>query len=351
VRIAQISPLYESVPPKLYGGTERVVSYLTEELVQQGHEVTLFASGDSQTRGRLIVGCRQALRLEGRFSVGDSLPMHVALVELVRRHLGEFDVAHFHIDGVHYPMLAAQATPHLTTVHGRVDRPETLALHRVCRAVPLAAISDAQRQSLPVANWQGTVHHGLPRRQFATTVAPHKGYLLFVGRVSEEKGVLRAIEIARRAELPLRIAAKVGEGDVAYYRQIEQYLRLPLVEFLGEVGDEAKAALMREAVALLFPIDWPEPFGLVMIEAMAQGTPVVAWPRGAVPEVIDEGVTGFVVSELEAAVAAVRRAESLDRARVRDKAWQRFSVERMARDYLRLYELQIERRDATTRRG
>jgi glycosyltransferase involved in cell wall biosynthesis len=340
VKIAQVAPLYEAVPPKLYGGTERVVSYLTEELVRQGHEVTLFASGDSVTSARLVPVCREALRLD-RACV-DKLAPHFVMLEMVAREAHRFDVIHFHIDYLHYPVSRRMATPHVTTLHGRLDMPELGCVYDEFREVPVVSISNHQRVPLPQANWQETVYHGLPPGQCGEG---RGDYLAFLGRISPEKRVDRAVEIARRLGMKLRVAAKVDAADVDYYRvEIEPLFRDPLVEFVGEIGEKEKPEFLGNAKALLFPIDWPEPFGLVMIESMRCGTPVVAWGRGSVPEVIDDGVTGFVVNDLDAAVRATERACELDRGRIREVFDTRFSATRMAADYLAVYQRVIARK-------
>jgi glycosyltransferase involved in cell wall biosynthesis len=347
VKIAQVAPLYEAVPPKLYGGTERVVSYLTEELVRQGHDVTLFASGDSVTSARLVPVCRQALRLD-RTCV-DKLAPHFVMLEMVAREAHRFDVIHFHIDYLHFPVSRRLGTPHLTTLHGRLNLPELGGLYDEFGDVPVVSISDHQREPLPQANWQATVHHGLPACR-----APHADgrgdYLAFLGRISHEKRVDRAVEIARRLGMKLRVAAKVDTADMPYYRaEIEPLFRAPDVEFIGEIGEKEKPAFLGGAKALLFPIDWPEPFGLVMIESMRCGTPVVAWGCGSVPEVIDDGVTGFVVNDLDDAVRAVERAGELDRKRIREVFDKRFSAARMAADYLAVYERLVARKPRLSR--
>jgi len=341
MRIAQVAPLFESVPPKLYGGTERVVSYLTEELVRQGHEVTLFASGDSATTARLVAACPRALWQEG--SCRESLPHHVRLLELVRREAQRFDLIHFHLDYVHLPVVAGLPCPTVTTLHGRLYPPDEEGLFAVYPEVPLVSISNDQRRPLPAANWQATVYHGLPLDLHSFRDEPGS-YLAFLGRISPEKGLDRAIEIARRAGLPLRVAAKVYPEERAYYeREIVPLIRgSRWVEFLGEVGGTAKDAFLGRARALLFPIDWAEPFGLVMIEAMACGTPVVAFRRGSVPEVMVDGVTGFVVDDVPWAVEAIGQVSSLSRRRCRQVFVERFSATRMARDYLEVYRTLIE---------
>ena len=336
MKIAQVSPLYESVPPSGYGGTERVVSYLTDELVRQGHDVTLFASGDSRTLATLVPICPRALRLDAG-SI-DALAHHTLMIERVRRMAGHFDMVHFHIDYVHFPVSRHGQYTHVTTLHGRLDIPDLQSLYDEFSDMPVISISDAQRAPLPQAGWIGTVHHGLPVNLLPLSTAP-SDYLAFVGRISPEKRVDRAVEIAHRSGLPLRVAAKIDRADREYFdQQIAPLFEEPFVEYLGEVDDSGKAALLGGARALLFPIDWNEPFGLVMIEAMACGTPVVAWPGGSVLEVVTDGVSGFVVRSIDEAVAAVREASALDRRRCRAEFERRFSVARMARDYVKIYE-------------
>ncbi len=335
MRVAQVSPLYESVPPKLYGGTERVVSYLTEELVREGHDVTLFASGDSDTRARLVAACRSALRLG---NCRDPYAYHMLLMEQVFREAPHFDVIHFHTDYLHYPLARRHATPHLTTLHGRLDLPQLQDIYSEFCDMPLVSISDAQRAPLPGVNWQATVYHGLPPDLHK--FRPERGkYLAFVGRISPEKRVDRAIEIAIRCGIELKIGAKVDKADQEYFEsEIKPLLKHPRVEFIGEIGEREKDILLGNALALMFPIDWPEPFGLVMIEAMACGTPVIACRRGSVPEVVDDGVTGIIINGVEQGRAAVERASKMSRRRVRNVFEERFTTGRMARDYLRVYE-------------
>ncbi|HJV25650.1 MAG TPA: glycosyltransferase family 4 protein [Aromatoleum sp.] len=335
MRIAQVAPLFESVPPKFYGGTERVVSYLTEELVAQGHSVTLYASGDSHTRATLRPMAPRSLRLDP--SCVAPLAHHVLMLEHVFAEAGNFDLIHFHVDYLHFAYTRRLPVPHLTTLHGRLDLPDLVPLYREFDDVPLASISDRQRLPLLWANWQGTVYHGLPPGLLPFSPGPGR-YLAFLGRISPEKRVDRAIEVARRAGLPLRIAAKVDAADLAYFEQeIEPLLAQPHVEFIGEIGDADKAAFLGGAMALLFLIDWEEPFGLAMIESLACGTPVIAWRHGSVPEVIENGVDGFVVDSLEEAVAAVEAIASIDRAACRQAFERRFTAEAMARNYLRIY--------------
>ncbi|MBT0667598.1 glycosyltransferase family 4 protein [Novosphingobium profundi] len=341
MRIAQVAPLAESCPPKLYGGTERVAHFLTEELVKQGHDVTLFASGDSVTSARLVSCVPRALRLSS--DVRDFTPYHVAMVEKVRQRLKDFDIVHFHIDMFHCPAIRTWSCPTLTTLHGRLDMPDLFPFYEVFRDVPLISISNDQRRPLPPVNWVDTVYHGLPPQLLPFN--PHGGdYLVFLGRISPEKRPDRAIEIAVRSGLPLKIAAKIDRVDLDYWHgTIEPMVKAhPNIEYIGEVDEAGKAQLVGNAAALLFPIDWPEPFGLVMIEAMACGTPVIAWRNGSVPEVMDDGVTGRVVTTTEEAVHAIYEVLRLDRAVVRARFEERFTVTRMANDYVRLYEQLIK---------
>jgi glycosyltransferase involved in cell wall biosynthesis len=336
MKIAQIAPLAESVPPRLYGGTERVVSYLTEALVDRGHEVTLFASGDSRTSARLVRCTEKALRLDAE--VLDVLPHHLLLLDHVRQQAKEFDVLHFHIDLFHFPVLRMIDTPAVTTLHGRLDLPDLQPFYRRFPYIPLFSISDAQRAPMPPVHWVRTVYHGLPRT-LLTPCAKPEGYLAFLGRISPEKRPDRAIEIAERSGIPLKIAAKIDKVDRDYWRErIEPAVRRSsYVEYIGEIGEDEKAAFLGNASAVLFPIDWPEPFGLVMIEAMACGTPVIASRCGSVPEIVDHGTTGFVVGTVDEAVAAVARVATLDRATVRGVFERRFSSDRMAADYEDVY--------------
>jgi glycosyltransferase involved in cell wall biosynthesis len=341
MRIAQIAPLHECVPPKLYGGTERIVSYLTEELVNQGHDVTLFASGDSETSAKLVPCCEMALRLNP--AVRDGLPYHMIMLDEVRRRIDQFDVIHFHIDLLHAPLIRDLADQTLTTLHGRLDLPDLAPFYAAFPDLPLASISHNQQGYLRNVNWLGNVYHGLPRN-LLPFCAKAEGYLAFLGRIAPEKRPDQAIEIAVRSGIPLKIAAKVDRVDQAYWEEkirpmVEAH---PEVEFIGEIGEREKARFVGGATALLFPIDWPEPFGLVMIEAMACGTPVIAYRRGSVPEIIRQGVTGFVVDTIDDAVAAVREVESLQRASVRAEFERRFTADRMARDYVNIYRLLAE---------
>jgi glycosyltransferase involved in cell wall biosynthesis len=341
VRIAQVAPLYESVPPRCYGGTERVVSYLTEELVRQGHDVTLFASGDSETKARLVAGCPRSLRLDKRCK--DQLVHHYRMLENVFQHAPEFDIIHFHVDYLHFPLSRRDAVTQVTTLHGRLDLPDLVPLYEEFCDMPVISISNAQREPLPWVNWQATVYHGVPADIYRFRPEPGS-YLAFLGRISPEKRVDRAIEIATQVGMPLKIAAKVDRVDKDYFETvIAPLLRNPLVEFKGEIGDDEKGEFLGNACALLFPIDWPEPFGLVMIEAMACGTPVVAYRSGAVPEVMEQGHTGFIVQGLEDAVEAVRHVAQLSRKRCREVFEQRFTATRMAHDYVQQFERLIAR--------
>ncbi len=335
LRIAQVAPLYESVPPRLYGGTERVVSWLTERLVRMGHEVTLYASGDSRTAAQLVAGWPCGLRLADP-PVTDEVP-HLLQLEQLWRRRHAFDVLHFHTGPMHFAWARRCGVPSLTTLHGRLDLPELRPLVHEYPEQPLVSISNAQRRPLPEARWKATIHHGMPLQPSPFRAEPGT-YLAFLGRISPEKRCDRAIEIARRAGLPLRIAAKVDPHDREYHeRHIAPLLDDPLVSFLGELGGAEASRFLAGASALLFPIDWPEPFGLVMIEAMACGTPVVAFGHGSVPEVVDNGVTGFIVHSVDEAVDALAHARQLDRAAVRRRFEERFGDDRMARQYVALY--------------
>lgn len=337
MKIAQIAPLAESVPPRLYGGTERIVSYLTEELVRQGHEVTLFASGDSRTSAELVACCDTALRLTP--GVNDPIPYLVMQMEAVRRRASEFDILHFHTDLIHFPLIRDFASRTVTTLHGRLDLPDLRPLYSLFGEVPFVSISNSQRRPMPPVNWVGTVYHGLPRDLLPHSPDPKGRYLAFLGRISPEKGPERAIEIATRTGIPLKIAAKIDRADRHYWEEtVEPLVRAyPNVEFIGEIDEGEKAAFLGDALALLFPIDWPEPFGIVMVEAMACGTPVLAFPGGSVREVIDDGVSGVLVNTTDEAVAAMSRVTRLDRAEVRAAFSRRFSAERMTNDYLAIY--------------
>jgi glycosyltransferase involved in cell wall biosynthesis len=337
MRIAQVAPLYESVPPRSYGGTERVISFLTEELVRQGHDVTLFASGDSRTKAKLVPGSQQALRLDA--DCVDKLAYHLILLERVFERVSDFDIIHFHCDYLHFPWSRRHPCRHITTLHGRLDLPDLLPLYQEYPDEPVISVSNAQRLPLVWINWQETIYHGLPE----DLLHLHKGpgqYLAFLGRISPEKRVDRAIEIARRVGMPLKIAAKIDPVDREYYKdQIEPLLResRSFVEFIGEIDELAKDEFLGNAHALLFPIDWPEPFGLVMIEAMACGTPIIAYRHGSVPEIMDDGVTGFIVGDTDQAVQAVKRVTGLNRVECRRVFERRFSVARMASNYVTIY--------------
>jgi glycosyltransferase involved in cell wall biosynthesis len=336
MKIAQVAPLHERVPPLYYGGTERVVSYLTEELVRRGHEVTLFASGDSVTRASLIPSCERSLRLNPECI--DPWAYHVLQLEQVFQRAETFDIVHFHTDYFHFPFTRRRKARHVTTLHGRLDIADLVPLYREFRDVPVVSISNAQRAPLSSINWMATVYHGLPPGDYEFRASPGN-YLVFLGRISPEKRVDRAIEIAKRANMRLKIAAKISETDRKYTEQnIRPMLDHPLIEFVGEVTDEEKSGLLGNAYALLFPIDWAEPFGLVMIESLACGTPVIAYRNGSVPEIISEGRTGFIVDSFEASLRALEKVQYLDRRVCRAVFEERFSVSRMTSDYLRLYE-------------
>jgi glycosyltransferase involved in cell wall biosynthesis len=336
MRIAQVAPLVESVPPSGYGGTERVVAYLTDELVRQGHDVTLFASGDSRTSAELVPCAPRALRLDE--SVIDPIAHQVHELECVAAQAQRFDVIHWHLDYFHFPMSRRLGVPQVTTLHGRLDIPDLQPVYDEFDDMPVVSISNDQREPLPQARWVETVHHGMPPDELRLTDEVGD-YLAFLGRISPEKRADRAIEVARRVGMPLRIAAKVDDVDREYFeREIEPLLAGAHVEFVGEIGPDEKADFLGRARALLFPIDWAEPFGLVMIEAMACGTPVIAYRSGSVPEVITDGVSGFIVDDIDGAVAAVERLDEIDRAGCRAAFEDRFTVERMARDYLQVYE-------------
>jgi glycosyltransferase involved in cell wall biosynthesis len=335
MKIAQVSSLMEAVPPKLYGGTERIVSYLTDELVELGHDVTLFASGDSVTKAKLAAGWPHALRLEP--SMQDYVAPHVVLLETLARRAEEFDIIHLHVDYLGYPLLQRTGVPFMATLHGRLDLPELKRIYQLFGEVPVVSISDSQREPLPEANFVDTVYHGLPK-DLLPMAAGEGGYLAFIGRISPEKAPDAAIRIAGRAGIKIKIAAKVDRVDREYFeKHIEPLLAQPHVEFIGEINEEQKADFLGNAAGLLFPIAWREPFGLAMIEAMSCGTPVIAMRNGSVPEVIDQGVTGFIVQSEDEAVAAVARLRSLSRTEIRRTFEQRFTARRMAEDYVALY--------------
>jgi glycosyltransferase involved in cell wall biosynthesis len=335
VKIAQVAPLYESVPPRAYGGTERVVSYLTEALVEMGHDVTLFASGDSVTSATLVPVVPAGLRLDSRKP--DPLVWHTIMMDMVLKAAATFDIIHFHTDVLQLALVGQCETPCLSTPHGRLDLPDLKPLFKRFGNHPMVSISNSQRSPVPWANWRATVHHGLPLGLYSLHAQP-QDYFAFVGRISPEKRADRAIEIAKACGRPLRIAAKVDAGDRDYFEStIEPLLNDPLITFVGEIGEHAKDDFIGNARALLMPIDWPEPFGLVMIEAMACGTPVIAYGQGSVPEIIDDGVTGFVVENQEQAIAAAKDIDRIDRGRCRQVFEQRFSARVMARHYLDVY--------------
>jgi glycosyltransferase involved in cell wall biosynthesis len=335
MKIAQVAPLMEAVPPKLYGGTERIVAFLTDELVALGHDVTLFASGDSMTAGTLEPVWPRALRLDP--AIVDYLAPHVMLVETVARRAAEFDIIHLHVDYLGYPALRRAGTPYLATLHGRLDLPVLQPLYRLFHDAPVVSISDAQRSPLPDARYVATIHHGLPEHLLQPGTGDG-GYLAFLGRISPEKAPDAAIRIAEKAGRKLKIAAKVDPVDQAYFAEkIQPMLAAPHVEFIGEIGEAEKAAFLGGAAGLLFAVAWPEPFGLAMIEAMACGTPVIATRTGSIPEIVEDGVTGFIVDNEEEAVRAVGQLDRIDRAQVRRAFETRFTVRRMAEDYLTLY--------------
>ncbi|SAL87642.1 group 1 glycosyl transferase [Caballeronia arvi] len=335
MRIAQIAPLHEAVPPRFYGGTERVVSYLTETLVKLGHDVTLFASGDSVTAARLVAACPRALRLE---AIQDGYAPHMVLLEQVRRVAHEFDILHFHLSYLPFPRFYDLGIPFLSTLHGRLDLPELQPVFDLFSEVPVISISNAQRRPLPQANWLGTIYHGLPGNLLTPQLDRCARYVAFLGRISPEKRADLAIEIASRAGLPLKLAAKVDPADHDYFMTtIAPLVSQPHVEFVGEISDAQKPAFLSGAKALLFPIDWAEPFGLVMIEAMACGTPVIAFNRGSVCEIVEDGVTGYIVDDVDGAVEALGRAETLCRATIRARFLERFEAYTMASKYVDQY--------------
>jgi glycosyltransferase involved in cell wall biosynthesis len=335
MHIAQIAPLTEAIPPKLYGGTERVVSWLTEELIALGHEVTLFASGDSVTSARLEAGWPRALRLDG--GVRDPNGLHMMMLERVYQRAAEFDFLHFHLDYYPFSLFSRQSTPFVTTLHGRLDLPEHQPVFDTFSSVPVVAISNSQRRPLPQANWIRTVHHGLPA-QLLVPKPVKPSYFAFLGRIAPEKGIDRAIRIAQHCGVSLKVAAKVDKADQDYFAErIQPMIKSGNVEYIGEINDNDKSEFLSGAIALLVPIDWPEPFGLVMIEAMACGTPVIAYNRGSVPEIIDEGVSGFIVEDESGAIGAVDRLGNLSREKIRRRFEERFTARRMALDYLSVY--------------
>jgi glycosyltransferase involved in cell wall biosynthesis len=336
LRIAQVSPLYESVPPKLYGGTERVVYNLTEELIRQGHQVTLFASGDSVTSARLIAPVKEALRLNS--ACEDPLAPHIVQMHEVMKRADAFDIIHFHTDYLHYPLSQLSGMPHVTTLHGRLDLPELQLIYNSFPNQPVVSISNSQRKPLPQANFVGTVYHGLPPNLFATGEGDG-GYLAFLGRISPEKGCDRAIEMAIASGLPIKIAAKIDKADREYYQsRIKHLFDHPLVEYIGEINEKQKQDFLGNALALLFPINWCEPFGMVLIEALACGTPVIAWKMGSVPEIVEHGVSGYIIENQEEALEAIKNIHRISRHAVRTAFERRFTACRMAQDYLAIYK-------------
>jgi glycosyltransferase involved in cell wall biosynthesis len=342
MKVAQIAPLIESVPPRFYGGTERIVSYLTEELVSLGHDVTLFASGDSVTSARLVSCTTTALRLNP--NVRDPIPYYMLMLDRVRECADDFDILHFHIDQFHFPLFRPLAGRTVTTLHGRQDLPDLRPLYFGFNEMPLVSISDAQRTPIPNANFVATVYHGLPLDLHRPTFNPRGGYLAFLGRISPEKGVDRVIKVAQTLGIPLKMAAKIDRADEAYFReQIAPLLEGPGVQFIGEINEPEKTDFLGQALALMFLIDWPEPFGLTMIEAMACGTPVLACRRGSVEEVVDDGLTGHIVDSIDEAIVTLPRVMALDRRAVRRRFEERFTATRMAKDYLRVYKSLLAR--------
>jgi glycosyltransferase involved in cell wall biosynthesis len=350
MRIAQIAPLVEGVPPQTYGGSERIVHYVTEELVRLGHEVTLFASGDSMTSAELVPCVPRALRLEPK--IRDVIPYFMLLVDRVYRRADSFDILHFHIDQFHFPLFRSMSGRTVTTLHGRQDLPDLHALYLGFSEMPLVSISMAQRTPIPTANFVANVPHGLPLNLLQPVMQPRGGYLAFLGRIAPEKRPDRAIAISRATGMPLKIAAKVDRVDEAYFR--DEIAPLidgnPGVEFIGEINERQKSEFLGEASCVLFPIDWPEPFGLVMIEAMACGTPVIAFRRGSVPEIIEDGVTGAIVETEDEAIAALPRVLALDRRKIRRRFEQRFDAARMASDYVDVYKMLLARTETEEER-
>lgn len=336
MKIAQVAPVFERVPPKAYGGTERVISYLAEELVRQGHDVTLFATGDSITNARLMPTIDESRRFDPTRQ--EWLVYHTMMMDRVAGMADEFDIIHFHTDYLHFPLSRYLPVPHVTTLHGRQDLPELVPLYRQFSDIPLVSISNSQRTPLPWVNWKKTVYHGLPNDLYSFQNNP-ENYFAFMGRISPEKRIDRAVEIALHCGMPLYVAAKIDKADQLYFDEcIKPLFNHPLVEYLGEIGEQEKRELLGNARALLFPIDWPEPFGLVMIEAFACGTPVIAYRHGSVPEIMEEGVTGFIVENQEQAMRAAENIESIDRRRCHDVFERRFTAAHMAANYLNVYQ-------------
>ena len=336
MKIAQITPLYESIPPKKYGGTERIVHYLTEELIKQGHHITLFASGDSKTSAELVPVCDKALRLDS--NCYDPIAYHFIQLQMVQSRISDFDLLHYHTDYLHFPSSVSNNKKNLTTLHGRLDILELKNVYNIYNQFPLVSISNNQRQPIPAVNWVGTVYHGLPEELY--NFYPNKGkYLAFIGRIAEEKGVERAIIMAKKAGIKLIIAAKISKVDEIYFqKQIKHLLKDPIIEFVGEIDEKSKGSFLGNAMALLFPINWPEPFGLVMIEAMACGTPVIAFNNGSVPEIIEDKQTGFIVNSIEEGILAINKIDTIDRKKCRLAFEERFTASRMANDYLTIYD-------------
>lgn len=341
MRIAQIAPLTEAVPPKLYGGTERVVHWITEELVALGHEVTLYASGDSCTAGKLVALWPRALRLDE--SIRDPNALHLTMLEHVRERAHQFDVLHFHLDYYPFSLFARQHTPFVTTLHGRLDLPEHQPLFDTFPTLPVISISNAQRRPVPQAGWLRTIYHGLPEHLLMPRPVKPR-YFAFLGRIAPEKGVDRAIHIAKASGIPLKIAAKVDRADREYYEhEIKHLIDGRHIEYIGEITDRDKSEFLSGSLALLVPINWPEPFGLVMIEAMACGTPVIAFNRGSVPEIVEDGLTGFIVEDEQGAIGSAYRIAELSRSRIRARFEERFTARRMAQDYVSVYRSLVER--------
>jgi glycosyltransferase involved in cell wall biosynthesis len=345
VQIALVSPLYETVPPILYGGTERVVAYLADALVELGHDVTLFSAADAKTKAKLVPVRDRSIRLDPSPLKSD-IAAHLSQLHEVRLRARSFDVIHFHLDLLHFPFFADMAHSTLTTLHGRLDLKDLSGVYQRWPDFPLISISDSQRAPIDSANWLGTVHHGLPKELCRFSPRAAGGYLAFLGRISPEKRPDRAIALAEATDIPLKIAAKVDAVDRAYFHErIEPLMRYPLIEFIGEIGEREKSEFLGNAIALLFPIDWPEPFGLAMIEAMACGTPVIAWNKGSVPEIVEDGVTGRIVASEDEAVAAVETVAGFDRRQIRAEFDRRFSATIMASNYLRFYRRLTDRRE------
>jgi glycosyltransferase involved in cell wall biosynthesis len=340
LRIAQVAPLYESVPPRMYGGTERIVSFLTEALVADGHTVTLYASGDSETSAHLVPVLKESLRLDNQKV--DQIAPHIAMLQMVQNDIHQYDIVHYHIDYLHFPLSRKSPVPAITTLHGRLDIPELQLLYRLYPEAPVISISDSQREPLQHANWRGTVYHGIPRNLLKFYPGPGK-YLAFLGRISAEKGLEHAIDIAIGSNIPLKIAAKLDPSDQSYFeKNIRHKMDHPLIEYIGEVNEQQKNEFLGNAMALVFPIQWEEPFGLVMIEALACGTPVVAYPRGSVLEILSDNQSGFIVRNVEEAILAVKNIHHLSRENCREIFEERFTVERMVNDYLRIFRDEID---------